>query len=236
MNYSNLSSNNHRKIAAIFCIIYILIQIFQQYVININPQPSNITEEIIQNSLPLNRWRSFLILISFFLMIYTYTVITFYELKRNILLYFLAFLGFFIFCFLEINIRSVELFYFQMKFPSEFLEAKTEITKTHLIENYTLFQSIQYALYFPLLLSQAISSLIISFLFSSKVKINYALKIGFGINALRLFFRLITMYLNLNIIEQYNSILYLPLVIIIFGLLSYWLFNVKDNKYISATK
>lgn len=229
MDQSNLTTKTSRRIAALFCIAYILVQSFQHYVLEVIPQPSGIAEELLQGSMSLHKWRSLLLLFSFFPMIYIFAVVIYYEIRKNTLLYSIALIGFLIFCFLEIGIRSVEYFYFQLQLPMEYINATNEITKSSIVKQFSIFQSVQIALYFPLMLSQTIASAILAFLFSSTPKINYLVKIAFGINAFRLTGRLIAMLFNVNWFDSFSGVLYLPFVIIIFGSVGYWLFNAKDS-------
>ena len=173
-------------------------------------------------------WRSALLLFSFFFVIYVYSVIVFHQFKRSALLFTIAFIGLLIFCFLEIGIRSIELFYIQLQLPIEFANADNEEIKDLILNKYVAFQSVQRALYFPLLFSQAISSVIIACIFSAPPKINYLIKIAFGINAIRLAARLGGMFLNVEWLNNISSTFYLPLVLTIFGLLIFWF--IKESK------
>jgi hypothetical protein len=218
-----------RIIAAGFAIIYILVQGFQEYVFGIIPVPNNSTEELLQGSMLLHIWRSTLLLLSFFLLIYVFLIICLQNFKKNAILSLAAFIGFMIFCFLEIGIRSIELFYTQLQMPTLYLQLKEEALKNSIIDKYMVFQSVQTALYFPLMLSQGIASLIMTISFSIKQKINILIKIAFAINTIRLAGRLLAITFHINWFDSFSGALYFPFVVIIFGLISVWLIKVKDE-------
>jgi|SRR5688572_11255453 len=230
MGSLNFENGKIRRIAATFCVAYILIQVFQRFVFMSVPQPKNFAEELVLGSMPIHIWRSTLLLLSFFALIYVYAVIVFHEFKKSVLLYTTAFIGLLIFCFLEIGIRSVELFYTQIQLPTEFVNAKDELVKNSILDKYAAFQSIKGALYFPLLFSQGISSAIIAYLFSTKQKENYLIKVAFGVNAVRIAGRLGGMFLHVKWLDSFSGTLYLPLVIIIFGLLVFWFIKSKPDR------
>jgi hypothetical protein len=217
-----------RVIAALFCILYILFQVFQEYVFRTIPIPQTLEEELVQGAMPLHILRSTLLLLSFFFLIYVYLVIILREFSNNVLLFTLAFLGLFIFCCLEIGIRSVELFYTQLSLPRLFAETDEEAFRKVILNNFTFFQSVQVALYFPLMLSQASASVILTFAFSSRPRINMLIISAFGLNAFRLVGRLLGMTFHVTWFDIFSAELYLPLVAIIFGLIVFWLLKVRD--------
>src|SRR5436189_138996 len=110
----------NRLVAAGLCLAYILIQCFQEYVFKTIPEPTTDAEALLQGAMPLHLWRSLLLLLSFFAMVYILAVIIIHEFKRAPLWYSLAAIGFLTFCCLEITIRSVEYFYIQHQLPTAF--------------------------------------------------------------------------------------------------------------------
>jgi hypothetical protein len=206
-----------------------IIQIFQLYVVKTLPETNSISEEFLQGRAAINIWRSLVLLLSFIPLIYTFLIICSHNLKYNFALTIYAFLGLFMFCFLEITIRSIELFYTQLILPSSYLQATNLNEKKVLLDNYSAFQSVQYALYFPLMLTQAIGSIILSIIFSNRQKVNLLLKTAFALNAIRLAGRLIGMFLHINWFDSFSGSLYLPSIIIIYGLITVWLIKVKDE-------
>lgn len=216
--------------AAIFCIAYILIQSFQEYVFRTIPPPKDPTEELLQGRLPLHIWRSALLLLSFFPLLYVFLVIVLSNFRGNPILFSTAFIGLFIFCFLEISIRSVELFYIQIQLPDALLAAKDAAVRNSILDRFSLFQSIQQALYFPLMLAQAISSFILAIAFSRKPPSNWMIKTAFAINAFRLAGRIIAMTFHVSWFNSFSGSLYLPFVVIIFGLMTVWLLKTRHPR------
>jgi hypothetical protein len=233
MTAFSFTNKKSRLIAAGFAIAYILVQCFQEYVFRVIPVPANSTEELLQGAMHLHIWRSMLLLLSFFTLIYIFFVICLQNFRKNPTHSFLAFLGFLIFCFLEIGIRSVEFFYIQLQMPADFLQAKDDMLKNSIIDKYLVFQSVQAALYFPLMLSQAIASLIVAISYSGKPKINLLIKVALAINAIRLTGRLSAMTFHISWFDSFSGILYIPFVIVIFGLISVWLIKIKDENITS---
>jgi hypothetical protein len=86
------------------------------------------------------------------------------------------------------------------------------------------------------MLSQTISSIIISIIFPATPKINMLIKIAFGINAFRLIGRIAAMLFKVKWFDSFSGDLYLPFVIVIFGLMAYWLLYSKDSVQHTANK
>jgi hypothetical protein len=225
----NFTDRKFKLVAAGLVIAYILIQCFQEYVFRTIPPPTNVAEELFQGAMPLHRWRSILLLLSFFGLMYAFFVISLHNFKRNAMLSLIAFVGFFIFCSLEIGIRSVEFFYTQIQLPELLLQAKEDALKNSIIDKYSVFQSIQMSLYFPLMIAQGIASVILLGAFSDKSKINLLIKIAFGLNAFRLATRLFAMTFHVNWFDSFGGDLYLPFVIAIYGLIAIWLLKAKEE-------
>jgi len=228
MKQTSLNIRKVKTIGAFICIGFIFIQSFQAYVFSTNVSPANVAEELMQGATAAHKWRSFLLLLSHMSIIYTFSYIVISEIRKNIFLYSLALIGLLIFCSLEIGIRSVEYFYFQLKAPIEYLNTQSQLEKYAVLERFSTFKSIQISLYFPLLLSQAISSIIIFINFPAVPRINLLIKIAFGLNAFRLIGRIASMHFNLSWFDSLNGDLYLPMIIIIYGLLTYWFLFSKE--------
>lgn len=226
---------NTRVVAAIFCIAYILIQSFQQYVFSLMPGKTSMTEELLLGSMNIHLWRSFLLLISFFLLVFVFNAVVLYCYNKFKFFSIIALIGFLIFCCLEIGLRSVELFYVQIELPRNYSNAATSTIKLTVIDNYNVFRSVQAALYFPLMLSQAVSSLLVAIIFPVRSKINLMIKVAFILNAVRLAGRLLGMYAGIHWLDNLSGTLYLPFVIIIYGLMAGWFLFAKDPYELAKT-
>lgn len=232
MEQLEMAPKKARIVAALFCIAYILIQCFQGYVYSTIPEPANVIEVFLQGAMPIHQLRSLLLLLSFFSLIYVFIVTVFYDLRRQKLLYTVAIIGLLIFCFLEIGIRSIEYFYFQIQLPAAYIQTTSTVAKESIIEKYTVFQSVQAALYFPLMLSQAIGSILIAIIFPVAPKLNLLIKTAFALNTFRLIGRLLGMIANIHWFDSFSGTLYLPFVVVIFGLISIWLFCIQEPEQI----
>jgi hypothetical protein len=74
-----------------------------------------------------------------------------------------------------------------------------------------------------------LASIAISITFNTTHRINYLIIIAFGINAIRLIGRILGMYMNISLLNSFSGSLYLPFVVSIFGLISIWLFSIKNE-------
>jgi hypothetical protein len=224
-----ITSKQARFIAAMIAFAYILIQSFQSYVLSVLPPTTSPTNEFLQGSLGINIWRSTLLLLSFWGLMYVFLVVCVQNLKRNFTATVFAFLGLFIFCLLEVCLRSVELFYFQIHLPVLYQQTAGAAEQKAITDLAAGFQSIQFALYFPLLFSQMIGSLILAATFERSSRLNYLIIFAFALNGFRLIARMLGMFLHINWFDSFSSGLYLPLVFVIFGLIGIWLLLIRSE-------
>ena len=135
-----------------------------------------------------------------------------------------------IFFMLEVLLPSTELFYMHLYLPKKALAANAN-ELNGIIDKFQTFQTIQSALYFPLILSATISYAILFFLFwSIKQKVNWIIRSVLAIDLLRSFWRLSADYFNIQWLQgDLYSTIYLPMVIITFGPISIWLLKLKDE-------
>ena len=227
-----LSTKRNRQIAAFIAFAYILIQCFQFYVYYILPPVSSPVVELLQRSTALDYWRATLFLISFIGLMYVFLVICIENLKQHFTASIFAFLGFFIFCFLEISIRSVELFYFHIDLATAYQQAAGGSEQQAIISQIVAFRDLQHALYFPLLLLQMIASAIIALTFDRRIRLNYLIIFAFALNALRLGLRMIGSYAHIDWLSSALFAVYLPGVFLIFGSIGIWLLRTKNEENI----
>ncbi|OXA82139.1 hypothetical protein SAMN05444397_101818 [Flavobacterium aquidurense] len=211
--------------AAAVAIIYILVQTFQWWVFEKVPDTGNTINDFLSGGNNLNIYRSWLMLLSMFGLLYLFFTICFEDFTQNKGWRILAFSGFFIFCFLELFIRSIELFFVQGYLVDTYATANTE-DRAIIIKTVISIQQLWWALYFPLGLSQLLASSILAGLYLKSTGIDRLIKVIFIINGCRLFIRMLDSYLHIDILgisTLLNDELYLPLVIIMFGLKAIWL-------------
>jgi hypothetical protein len=222
-----------RVAAAIIALLYIAIQTFQWYVFGQFPIPASAAEELQQGNHPLHLVRSSLMLAAMFLLLYVRYVICFLAGIYNRFWANLAFICYFIFFMLEVLLRSTEFFYTQLYLPKKALAANANEVNG-IIDQFQTFQTIQSALYFPLILSATISYAILFLLFLSiKQRVNWIIRSVLAIDLLRSFWRLSSDYFNVKWLQgDLYSTIYLPMVIITFGPISIWLLKLKDEQYV----
>ena len=218
-----------RIAAAVIALVYIGIQGFQAYVFAQFPSPSSPKEELLQGFHPLHLIRSWLMLFAMFGLLFLYLVICSLAAKVNRFWARFAFSGVFIFLFLEIMLRSIELFYTQQYLPKQALTSN-EQALIGIIDKMQTFQTIQVSLYFPLIFSALIAYVILFFLFAGGEKVNRLIRFVMMVNILRSFWRLLSDYGNISWLQGnlYNRI-YFALVVLLFGLTAWWLLKKKEN-------
>ncbi|AXY76362.1 hypothetical protein D3H65_21230 [Paraflavitalea soli] len=226
MNFRNI-----RISAAIIALVYIAIQSFQWYVFDQFTTPSSAAEELQQGNHPLHLVRSSLMLGAMFGLMYIRYVICSLAAVSYRFWATLAFICYFVFFMLEVLLRSTELFYTQIQLPK--LALKTNANELQaIVDKFQTLQSIQSALYFPLILAGTCSYAILFFLFpAGKQKINRLIKFVLGVDLLRSVWRLSSDYFGVQWLQgNFYDQIYLPLVVITFGSISIWLLKVKDER------
>lgn len=218
--------------AAVIALLYIAIQTFQWYVFEQFNTPASAAEELQQGNHPLHLVRSSLMLAAMFMLLYVRYVICFLAGIYNRFWANLAFICYFVFFMLEVLLRSTELFYIQLHLPQKALAANANELNC-IIDKFQTFQTIQTALYFPLIVSATISYAILFFLFwSINQKINWIIRSVLAIDLLRSTWRLLSDYFNVQWLQgDLYSAIYLPMVIITFGPISIWLLTLKDEHH-----
>lgn len=219
-----------RIAAAVIALVYIGIQGFQAYVFAQFPSPADPREELMQGFHPLHLIRSWLMLLAMFGLLFLYLVICSLAAKVNRLWARFAFAGFFIFLFLEIVLRSIELFYTQQYLPEQALKSNAQMLPG-IIDKMHTFQNIQVSLYFPLIFSTLIAYVILFLLFAGGEKVNRLIRFVMAVNILRSLWRLLSDYANISWLQGnlYNR-LYFTLVVILFGSTALWLLKVKEEQ------
>lgn len=185
------SGRAFRIVAGILAIIYICVQAFQEYVFGAFAAPSNAVEELLQGNASLHIMRSSIMLISMFALIFMWWVICAQCLRRNPFLALIAFFGFFMFGMFEVALRSVELFWTQLQLPAEYLKATDPLVRSVILDKFATFQSIQGAIYFPLMFGPFLAYFAVYFLFPSSQRIHWAVKFSVAFASVRTGLRLL---------------------------------------------
>src|SRR5687768_8577030 len=103
-----LDSRTHRVAAAVVALAYVGVQSFQWYVFGALPPTQDAAQALLQGSHPLNLARALSMLLSFFGLAYLFLVASAIGFRRRPSAALAAFLGFFVFCLLEVVLRSIE--------------------------------------------------------------------------------------------------------------------------------
>lgn len=226
-------SRAHRIAAAIVAIGYIAIQSFQWFVFSQLPATDGPAEALLQGPLPLNLARAVLMLLAFFGLAYLFLVCCVIAFRRRPLAAIAAFLGFFVFCLLEVQLRSVELFFVYLELPERY-QAATAVEQARILELQATFQSVQHALYFPLGLSWVLGSVALCLGLGGH-RLDWLAQLAFGINALRLMLRMLDVYVfGGPHFDQLYGTLYLPLVYLTFVPVAAWLLLRRDDTDVAA--
>lgn len=221
-------SRPHRVAAAGVAIAYIAIQSFQWYVFSRLPTPEGPVQALLQGPSPLNVARAVLMLLSFFALAYLFLVVCAIAFRRRPLLAVAAFLGFLGFCLLEVQLRSVELFYVFLELPSRYAAAAAAAERAQLLDAHATFQAVQHALYFPLGLLWLLGSVLVCLILGGG-RFDWLARFAFGLNALRLSLRMLDAYVIGPRFDELYADLYLPLVYLTFGPIVAWLLLGSDR-------
>jgi hypothetical protein len=215
-------SKPHRITAAAVAIAYCAVQTFQWYAFSHMPSTSDPAQELLQGAEPINIARAILMLFSFFGLIYLFLVCCGTTFRRRPTLSILSLLGFFTFCVLEIQLRSVELFYIFLRLPAHYHAATDAASQAWLLRIPAVFADVQSALYFPLGLSWLFGSVLLCFALGGR-RFDWLARLAFGLNAVRLALRMLDVYVVGPRFDTLYSDLYLPLVLMTFAPMAAWL-------------
>lgn len=216
-------SRSHRVAAAIIALGYIGVQAFQWHVFAVLPVAQGPAESLLLGPAPLNIARAISMLLSFLGLGYLFLVACAIAFPRRPLVAVAAFLLFFVFCLLEVLLRSVELLHVFIALPAQYQAAMTAGERLALLGQQALFGSIQHAVYLPLGFSFMSGSTLLVFALGER-RIDRLAQCAFGLNALRLFLRQWDVYVfpPANFDALYD-VLYLPLVVLTFAPIALWL-------------
>lgn len=220
-----------RIAAGVLVLCYICVQAFQAYVFGAFGAPANAGEELSQGAAGLHITRSSIMLLAIFALIFMWWVICAQGLRKKPALALIAFFGFFMFGMFEVALRSVELFWTQIQLPSDFLKAVDSAARAAILDKFATFQSIQGALYFPLMFGPFLAYFAVFFLFPSNQRIHWALKFSIAFAAARTGVRLLG-YAGIHLVSDATyAQYYFAMVLIEYLPRAYWLFRVKDEDF-----
>lgn len=226
-------SRAHRVAAAVVALAYVAIQTFQWHAFAQMPQVQAPEAQLLQGPLPLNLARAVVMLLAFPGLVYLFLTTCGVVARRAPACGIAAFLAFFVFCLLEIQLRSVELFYVFLHLPAQYEAAATALEQTQALQAKAAFEAVQYALYFPLGLSWLVGSVLVCVGLGGS-RIDWLARAAFGLNALRLLLRMGDAYLLGSRFDALYDALYLPLVVLTFVPVAVWLLKSDRTEATSA--
>lgn len=216
-------SRRHRVAAAVTALAYVGVQTFQWYVFGALPATEDPVQALLQGPLPLNIARALLMLLSFFGLAYLFLVACALGFRRRPSAATAAFLCFFVFCLLEVVLRSIELFHVYLALPAQYQAAATAAAREAILGQQALFGAIQHAVYFPLGFSWMLGSVLLCFALGGQ-RFDRLAQFGLGLNALRLVLRQLDVYaFPPPDFDALYEVLYLPLVYLTFAPIAAWL-------------
>lgn len=215
-------SRNHRVAAALVALAYVAIQTFQWYAFGHLPAAATPAAQLLQGPLPLNLTRAALMLLAFPGLLYLFAVTCALVERRRPACARAALVGFFVFCLLEIQLRSVEFFYVFGHLPAQYAAATSALERGSVLAAQATFAAVQSALYFPLGMAWLTGSVLVCVGLGAR-RLDWLAQVAFGLNAVRLLLRTLDVYLlGLKFDALYDA-LYLPLVVLTFVPLAAWL-------------
>lgn len=206
-----------------------MIQVFEWYVYKaFAPLNNTLETDLSLSAHPFYHLSSFLMLLSFFALLYPFVVICIHNFTASPVASVMAFLGLFIFCLLQIYLLSIQVFHIQMGLSWFLMQSNGPGVTEHVAAEYSRYRELRMSLYFPLIFSQLIASVILAFTIKVRANRDMLLKYAFGINALYLSWYLIKMYRRLFYAGDFYSGIYSPVTIIVYFLLLVWfIFNYR---------
>ena len=213
-------------IAAAWCAVaYIAIQTFQWYAFSVMPPEGSAEASLLDGASPMNLARAISMLVAFFALAYLFLITCATNVRRAPVASVAAFLGLFVFCLLELVLRSIELFWVYLALPAQYAAADAA-GQAHVLSLQQTFYAVQGAVYFPLGLVQSIASVILAI--HLRGPWSAWARAAFAINALRLGLRMFDAYVLGPKFDALYDVLYLPLVYVIFGGIAGWLFKGRE--------
>ena len=215
-----MTSKQLRVAAAVVALAYIAVQVFQEYVFRAVGEPGTPAEALVFGHHPLHVARSTAMLAAMFALVFLYGVICLQRAKDRPVLAGFTFLAFLLFGFLEIGLRSVELFWTQL----ELAPAYARTPDPAILGQAAVFEAVQHALYVPLGFAVLLGSALGASLFATGRKIDRVIQIVFVLNALRNATRMLTVYAGWPLFpDAAYTAAYLPMVIAFYAPAAYWL-------------
>lgn len=200
---------------------FLATQVFQQYTMmfGVMSEVTDLHSGIVIGQHISNKVRLFGILMSMFLLIYGYSVLSLSFFKQRPLSSILALIFFLIFCGIEISYRSIEFFYVLNDMGATYAVSDSA-TQAQMLPRFREIHGIIAAAYFPLLMSHLLASVFLVYA-SLPDASSRLITIAMAINAVRLLIRL-TGFTPFEYLNIFSGPLYFPPVAVVFVLMIIW--------------
>lgn len=202
-------------------LIFILSQIFQQWVFANYPLGSDLASQLSALGQSFHIARSTAVLLSIISLMFPFTFIAFQakdQILRTLIIVFFSF-----FVLLEVSYRSVELFVVQLSWSQQAGDPAV-------IGRFSVFQEVKTAVYFPLLISHGIASGLAAWAIPFRGADRW-LKFALGVNAIRLVLRTLGMFVGIGWMNWLTGTNYFGFMLIVFLPLMIWFF-LRSRNYV----
>jgi hypothetical protein len=224
---SNLSpSVNFYRLATACCACYVIAQAIQQTAFRHGINDAATGERaILQRLLPLDQFRLWVILLSFFPILVAFAAVALRRVRSSPAAALLGFTFSFLFVAAEISARSIDLFLVSRKWAVEFDSATSPAVQQLIAGRMQLWEASVGAFYFVLLAGHLLASTCFAIAAWDDDRWNRIVAVAFILNAVRLASRLIEGYMGQQWLDPVNGAVYFPAVALIFGTLTAWLWK-----------
>jgi hypothetical protein len=212
------------RLAALGALCYVGAQVFQWMVIGVAPTPASPEEAIVNRLLPLARARSVVVMVSFPAVLLAYAGVALCALRRSPGAAIAGFAFAFMFVAVEMAYRSVDVFVVTEQWARLLHDSGNAALTARIVERAALWREIVNALYFPLLLSNALASMALAAgVWNAMDRWCRALSALFIIKAVQAGVRILEMHFGLAWLSSFNFRIYFPITISVYGFTAFWL-------------
>lgn len=223
------------RLGAIGSALYLAAQLFQAVVLWGLPAADAPGEVIALRQLPLDQTRSLVVLLGFVPLLVAYTAAALAGARRATGAAILAITFSALFVALEIGYRSLDLFLVSLQWASEYGTVDAAV-RAAIIERLHVWEQIVVAWYFGLLLAHGAASICLAWVVrSSDAPATTAISVLFALNALRILARTAEMHAGMHSLAPVNAVVYFPMVVALYGTLTYWLLEQRGTAQLAPT-
>jgi hypothetical protein len=207
-------------------VFYLFAQAFQQVVTRLLPQDGSPASEILTRTQNLDQLRALLILLSMAFSIPLFGAVCFRLFRSAPAFSVLGFVFTCVFLISEMFYRGVDLFVVSRKWASHYLAAVSDADRAATAAQVQVWSDVVAGWYFVLTFSFLLGSLCFAVAaYRDRGHWERFLSLLFVLNAIRLSLRIAEEFGGVRWVAPINAADYFPMVTIVFGYLSFWLFR-----------